>query len=295
MAKTVLITGSSSGIGRATAQLFAARGWNVSATARNPGSLETWKGVPNVLALGLDVTNEASIGVAVSATAARFGTIDVLVNNAGYGLFGPLEGIPPGQFEAQFRTNVFGAVAMIRHVLPLMRVRHSGTIVNVSSAAGRFGSAFLSPYTATKYAIEGLSESLRFELKAFGVRVKLVEPGHFKSDFLTRNLQWSEHIAYEPQVSNMKAWVARSVDGVPGPEEVAEVIYKAATDHSGRLRYLANARLLLAMHAILPDLLWRWMVGAGMNRPPKGRKPGQGNNLVNKSSNNTNIPGRIGS
>ena len=158
---------------------------------------------------------------------------------------------------------------MTCQVLPIMRRQHSGISVNVSSAAGRFGSAFLSPYAATKYAIEGLSESLRFELKAFGVRVKLVEPGHFKSDFLTRNLQWSEHSAYEPQLSNMKAWVAQSSNGAPDPDEVAKVIYKAATDHSGRLRYLANARLLLAMHAFLPDLLWHRMIGAGMNRPPK--------------------------
>ena len=275
MAKTVLITGSSSGIGRATAQLFATRGWNVAATARHPDSPGTWAEFANILPLRLDVTDEASIGAAVGAAAAQFGTIDVLVNNAGYGLFGPLEGIPPGQFEAQFRTNVFGTVAMIRHVLPLMRRQHSGTIVNVSSATGRFGSAFFSPYAASKYALEGLSESLRFELMAHGIRVKLVEPGHFKSDFLTRNLQWSEHSAYEPQLSIMKAWVARSPDRAADPKGVAEVIYKAATNQSRQLRYLANARLLLTTHAILPDAIWRWMVGSGMNHLPRGYTPKQ--------------------
>jgi NAD(P)-dependent dehydrogenase (short-subunit alcohol dehydrogenase family) len=212
---------SDTGGGRVTAQLFAVRGWNVAATARNSGSPGIWTRLPNVLPPALDVTNEESIRSSVTATAVRFG--------------------PHCQC--------------------------------VSSAAGRFGSAFLSPYTASKYAIEGLSESLRFELKAFGVRVKMAEPGHFRSDFRTRNLRWSEHSAYEPQLSNIKAWVAQSPDGAPDPEGVAEVVYKAATDRSGQMRYLTNERLLPAMHGILPDLLWRSILSAGMNRSPKGLKP----------------------
>jgi NAD(P)-dependent dehydrogenase (short-subunit alcohol dehydrogenase family) len=185
MTKTILITGCSSGIGFVTGQLFAARGWNVAATSRNIAALKSLAPLGTVLPLRLDVTDEDSIREAVAATEKRFGTIDVLVNDAGYGLFGPIEGATAEQFEAQFRTNVFGVVAMIRHVLPLMRKHRSGTIINMSSLAGRFGSPFLAPYSASKYALEGLSESLRFELMPHNIRVKLVEPGHFKSDFIT--------------------------------------------------------------------------------------------------------------
>src|SRR2546428_12594266 len=193
MTPTVLITGSSSGIGKACAQLFVARGWNVAATARDPTALAGWAPTTHALALRLDVTNEETIAAAFAATTARFGSIEVLVNNAGYGVFGPLEGITPEQLERQFQTNVFGVAAMIRHVLPIMRQRRQGTIINMSSIAGRTADPFASAYGATKFAIEGLSESLRFELKAHGVRVKLIEPGHFKTDFLTRSLHLAKH------------------------------------------------------------------------------------------------------
>jgi NAD(P)-dependent dehydrogenase (short-subunit alcohol dehydrogenase family) len=273
--KTILITGCSSGIGLATAKLFAAQGWNVVATARNTGTLGSWAPFTNVLPLQLDVTDEASIREAVAATEKRFGRIDVLVNNAGYGLFGPIEGATAEQFEAQFRTNVFGAVAMIRHVLPLMRKQQSGTIVNVSSLSGRFGSAFLAPYTATKYALEGLSESLRFELAPHNIHVKVVEPGHFKSEFITQNLQWSEHTAYEPQLDNMKAWVAQSMARADDPKRVAETIFRAATEPSGRLRFSVGDRALRVIHTIVPDALWRRMLGAGMNRRPRTSRAAQ--------------------
>src|SRR5580704_19110795 len=133
MARVVLITGCSAGIGRLTAELFAARGWSVAATARRPEEIS----LDNVTPLRMDVTDEASIASAVASTVDRFGAIDVLVNNAGYGLFGPLEGATAAEFEAQFRTNVLGPVSVIRHVLPLMRARRSGDIVHVSSIAGR--------------------------------------------------------------------------------------------------------------------------------------------------------------
>src|SRR4051794_40471249 len=152
MEKTVLITGCSSGIGRVTAELFARRGWRVAATARQPAALKGWAEGENVIALPLDVTDEASAATAVTAAVDRFGTIDVLVNNAGYGLFGPLEGATAEQLEAAFRTNVLGAMAMIRRVLPVMRERRSGTIVNVSSIGGRIAAPFASVYHATKFA-----------------------------------------------------------------------------------------------------------------------------------------------
>ena len=162
----VLITGCSTGIGRLTAELFAARGWRVAATARRPEEIS----LDNVMPLRLDVTDEASIASAVASTVDRFGAIDVLVNNAGYGLFGPLEGAGAGEFEAQIRTNLLGAVSVMCHVLPVMRARRSGVIVNVSSLAGRVATPFMSGYNASKFALEGLSESLRFELSLHGIR-----------------------------------------------------------------------------------------------------------------------------
>jgi len=270
MAKTVLITGCSSGIGLLTARLFAARGWNVAATARDISALDGLAS-GHVLTLPLDVVDEETIASAVAATVDRFGAIDALVNNAGYGVFGPLEGITPEQFEQQFKVNVFGAVAMVRHVLPVMRRRHSGLIINVSSIGGRLATPYCSAYYSTKYAIEGLSESLRFELKAHGIRVKLIEPAHFKTGFIGRSLQWATHPAYAAQVENMKLWVAYGEERATAADPVAEVIFKAATDGSDRLRYPVKGAMMLAMHALLPDPLWRGLLGAGMNRRPKPR------------------------
>ncbi len=270
--ETVLITGCSSGIGLLAARLFAARGWNVAATARHPAALEGLAS-DRLLVVPLDVVDEASIAAAVSATVDRFGAIDVLVNNAGFGVFGPLEAVTAEQLEAQFRVNVFGTAAMIRHVLPVMRRQHGGTIVNMSSIGGRIATPFVPAYYSTKFAVEGLSEALRFELKAHGIRVKLIEPAHFKTAFIQRSLQqWVGHPSYEPQVSNMKAWVADADARAPQASPVAEMIFKAATDASDRLRYPVRGGLLLAIHALLPDAVWRAMLGAGMNRMPKARR-----------------------
>jgi len=270
MPKTVLITGSSSGIGRATAELFAARGWNVAATARDPASLGSLAQQSNVAPLRLDVTDEASIAAAVAAAVSRFGPIDVLVNNAGYGLFGPLEGAAAGELEAQFRTNVFGLAAVIRHVLPGMRERRSGTIVNISSTGGRMAAPFMSAYHATKFAVEGLSESLRYELSLHGICVKLVEPGHFKTGFIGRSLRPTEHPAYDAAFRNYMAWVHHEDAKAPGPKAVAEAVFRAANDSSARLRYPVKGGLLLALVAILPDALWRSLLAAGMTRRPPG-------------------------
>ena len=271
--ETVLVTGSSSGFGLAIAQRFAARGWNVVATARNPASIPGWAGGDRIAALPLDVTDEASVAAAVAATIRRFGAIDVLVNNAGYGLFGPLEGTTAEQLEAQFRTNVFGTAAVIRHVLPGMRARRRGVIVNMSSLAGRTADPFASAYDATKFAIEGLSESLRYELEAHDIRVKLVEPGHFKTDFIARSLQMASHDAYQAQLANWMAWVTRSDVDAPPPEKVAETVFKAATDRSRRLRYPVGVGPFLLLRALMPDAMWRSMIGEGMRRHPDARRP----------------------
>ncbi len=268
MAQTVLITGASSGIGRATAEVFARKGWNVSATARNPVDESIWGRPGNTISPKLDVTDEVSIASAVAATLERFGAIDVLVNNAGYGLFGPVEGTTSEQLEAVFRTNVFGTANVIRQVLPHMRRRRSGVIVNVSSVAGRVGIPYLAPYNATKFAVEGLSESLRFELESHNIRVKLIEPGTFKSNFASRGLEWSKHAAYQPQLSNLMTRVNKTVERAKDPSIVAEAIFDAANDTSNRLRYSVGGGVM-AIRAILPDAVWRWIMGLGMNRRPR--------------------------
>jgi NAD(P)-dependent dehydrogenase (short-subunit alcohol dehydrogenase family) len=268
MAQTVLITGASSGIGRATSEYFARQGWNVSATSRNPVSESIWGQPGNTISPRLDVTDQASIASAIAATLERFGAIDVVVNNAGYGLFGPLEGTTPEQFEAVFRTNVFGMANVIRQVLPHMRKRRSGIIVNVSSVAGRVGAAFMAPYNASKFAVEGLSESLRFELEAHNIRVKVVEPGHFKTGFISRSLDWSRHSAYEPHLSNLMGWIGKSEERAKDPSSVAETIFEAANDQSARLRYPVGAGLL-ALRSLLPDALWRRIIAISINRRPR--------------------------
>ena len=266
--QTVLITGCSSGIGRIAARLFAERGWNVAATARSAESL-TELAASNVAVFALDVTSEPSIAAAVAAALDRFGRIDVLVNNAGFGVFGPLEGISHADLAREFDVNVLGLAAVTRHVLPQMRRQRSGTIINMSSIGGLVTSPLCSAYYASKFAVEGLSDSLAYELKPHNIRVKLIEPGHFKTDFISRSLTWVSHDAYEPHASNMRAWIERGDRHAPSPEPVAEAVYRAATDRSSRLRYPVKGRLMLAMHALLPQPLWRGMMAAALMRRPK--------------------------
>ena len=271
MSKTVLITGASSGIGRVTTELMLERGWQVAATSRDPAALSALGGGKTLLPLPLDVTNEASIAAAVSAVLDRFGGIDVLVNNAGYGLFGPLEGATQEEIELQFRTNVFGALAVIRHVMPSMRGRRSGTIINISSIGGRMGAPFASLYHASKFAIEGFSESFRYEASLHGIRVKVIEPGHFKTGFISRSLRLSRHKDYDTALGNYMEWVHEEDLKAPGPEPVAAAILGAAEDSSARLRYPVKGAFLLTMIKLLPDAMWRSLIGAGMTRRPKKR------------------------
>jgi NAD(P)-dependent dehydrogenase (short-subunit alcohol dehydrogenase family) len=263
MAKTVLITGASSGIGRATAELMHRRGWQVAATARDPSSLGSMEIDRNALLLRMDVTDEASIAQAVPTVVDRFGGIDVLVNNAGYGVFGPLEGASPDEVERQFRTNVFGTIALIRHVMPIMRERRS---------AGRMAAPFMSLYHASKYAIEGLSDSLRYEASLHGIRIKLVEPGHFKTGFISRSLKLARHPDYEKPLRNYMEWVHLQDEKAPGPEPVAQAILRAAEDTSPKLRYPVRGTLVLALSRLLPDAMWRGLLGAGMTRRPKSAR-----------------------
>jgi len=269
--KTVLITGASSGIGRITVPLFAGRGWNVAATARDPSSIPALGS--NVLSLPLDLTDDTSMAQAVVKVMDSFGRIDVLVNNAGYGVFGPLEGTAAEEIERQFQTNVIGAISMIRYVLPIMRAQKDGTIVNVSSIGGRTAAPFASLYHASKFALEGLSESLRYECSLHGIRVKLIEPAHFKTDFIRRSLRLVRHEAYQTHLQNYMEWVELEDAKAPSPEPVANAILKAAEDRSAKLRYPVKGGFVFFMARMMPDAMWRPLMEGGMTRRPKKRAP----------------------
>jgi NAD(P)-dependent dehydrogenase (short-subunit alcohol dehydrogenase family) len=252
MPKTILITGASSGIGKATAALFADRGWNVVATMRNPEDGADFADRSHVLVSPLDLVDSGSIKSAVAAGVEHFGTIDVLVNNAGYGAYGPLEATPTDALRRQFDVNFFGLVETMQAVLPTMRSQRSGVIINISSVGGRMAYPLGSLYHGSKWAVEGLSEAAHFELAMLGIRMKLVEPGGVNTDFGGRSFVFThdpELTDYQPLV-DMAVAAMESADqsGNQEPGEVAEVIYTAATDDTTQLRYVSGqgARELLA-------------------------------------------------
>lgn len=250
--KAIFITGASSGIGRATAKRFRAEGWNVIATMRNVDDGQELLGDEGCLVTRLDLVDPASIASAVAAGIERFGAIDVLLNNAGYGAYGPLEGTPMDKLRRQMEVNFFGLVATMQAVLPSMRAAKSGTIINVSSVGGRMCYPLGGLYHSSKWAVEGLTEAISYELLPLGIRVKLVEPGGVKTDFAGRSFDFSndESLAeYQPLVQALLAAMANmDTSAHQTPEEVAEVIFTAATDSSPRLRYVSGegAKALLA-------------------------------------------------
>jgi NAD(P)-dependent dehydrogenase (short-subunit alcohol dehydrogenase family) len=244
MSKTILITGASSGIGKATAALFADRGWNVIATMRNPKDGADLADRSNVLVTPLDLVDSGSIKSAVAAGVEHFGTIDALVNNAGYGAYGPLEATPTDTLRRQFDVNFFGLVETMQAVLPTMRSQRSGVIINISSVGGRMAYPLGSLYHGSKWAVEGLSEAVHFELAVLGIRLKLVEPGGVNTDFGGRSFVFThnpELTDYQPLV-DMAVAAMESTDqsGNQEPGEVAEVIYTAATDDNAQLRYISG-------------------------------------------------------
>lgn len=247
MTQTVLITGASTGFGRAAAQRFAAAGWNVIATMRSPSAGAALAALPNVLVERLDVEDRDSIQAAVAAGIARFGRIDVLVNNAGFGLYGVFEATPPEQIRKQFEVNVFGVMEVTRAILPHLRGNGRGVIVNVSSGAGVFGLPMISSYNASKFALEGFSESLSYELLSQNIVVKIVEPGGVLDTGFSGRMA-AEAGQTLPVPADYDAFVAdaqRAFDGLRAArlatsEDVAQVIFEAASDGSDRLRYLAT-------------------------------------------------------
>jgi NAD(P)-dependent dehydrogenase (short-subunit alcohol dehydrogenase family) len=247
MPRTVLITGCSTGFGEATARLFADRGWNVIATMRRPEAGAALGEFPNILVTRLDVQDLASIDSALAEGIARFDRIDALVNNAGFGLFGVFESTVREKVREQFDVNVFGMMDVTRAILPHFRANQSGIIINISSGAGVFTLPMISLYCASKFALEGFSESLAYELSGLGITVKIVEPGGVTStDFGKRS---AEEAIKAIQISDYGPFVTAALETFDGlraaragstSEEVAEVIFSAVTDGTHQLRYVAT-------------------------------------------------------
>lgn len=247
MSQTILITGASSGIGKVTAKYFHEKGWNVIATMRSPDKEIELTQLDKVLVTRLDVEDPASITSAVAEGISTFGKIDVLLNNAGYGAYGVLEATPIEKIERQFNVNVIGILATIKAVLPHFRANQAGIIINISSIGGQMTFPLGTLYHGSKFAVEGLSEALSFEMEAIGVKVKIIEPGMIKTDFAGRSFDFSNDeslIEYQDVVGKLFATMSSSEQSGSEPVVVAEVIYQAATDGTNQLRYTAGADAL---------------------------------------------------
>ena len=265
---TVLITGATDGLGRATAIYLAERGLHVIGTGRNAAKRAEVEQIARERKLPLemlemDVTSDASVNAAVSEAERRAGRIDALVNNAGFALIAPVEEVTLDDLRAQFETNLFGVLRVTQRVLPAMRARRSGRILNVSSIAGKFAWPLFGPYSASKHALEGLSDALRLELYGFGIPVVLIEPGFIPSNM--GNVSTEIGAAYigrakeSPYVkvySGFRAqWKQTMGRAKSKPEDCARVVHRALTDAQPKARYTVTRRaaILSIAKRMLPD------------------------------------------
>jgi NAD(P)-dependent dehydrogenase (short-subunit alcohol dehydrogenase family) len=278
VSKAVLITGCSTGIGRATAQRLARGGLTVYASARRPESIEDLARA-GCRTLALDVTEEESMQAAVEEVERAEGAVGALVNNAGYSQSGAVETVELDDVRRQFETNVFGLLRMAQLVLPGMRRQRHGRIVNVSSMGGKLTFPGGGIYHATKHAVEAISDAMRFEVKGFGVDVVVIEPGLIRTSFGETSVASvpKEEGPYAEFNTAVAAATARVYDGPLGrlggtPEAVAKVIERAVAAERPRTRYkvTASARVLMAQRSLLPDRAWDAAVGTSFPRP--GRK-----------------------
>ncbi|MDD4351839.1 MAG: SDR family oxidoreductase [Candidatus Gracilibacteria bacterium] len=234
MGKTIVVTGASSGIGKAIALYFAEKGWHVAATMRNLSKAKDLKKVDGLKVYKLDVTNEATLKKAVKDILKDFKQIDVLVNNAGYGVGGSLESLSKEELQQQFEVNVFGLLRTTQEVIPVMRKQKKGVIVNIASVAGQMGFPFLGAYAATKHAVEAISENMVFELSQFGIVTKVVEPGAISTNF-GYAMDWAkkDFDKKSPYYKQAKAWnqnMTHMFDKATPSVEVAKVVEKAIKD-----------------------------------------------------------------
>jgi len=240
--KAIFITGSSSGLGRATAKLFAAKGWKVIASMRNPDKEKELAKTSDVILMALDITEPQQIE-SVAQEVVGSGGVDVVLNNAGSGLAGALEGLTDEQILRIVNTNMLGTIRTTKAFIPHFRQKRAGLFINTTSIGGRMTVPFNSIYHATKWALEGWSESMAFELNQFGIGIKTVEPGGMKTDFFTRSFDTGRHPAYDALVNKVMSIITdpKQMATYSSPEQIAEVVYEAATDGKDQLRYIAGA------------------------------------------------------
>lgn len=239
MNKTIFITGASTGMGKATAKLFQSNGWNVIATMRNPDKETELNQLDNVTVLPLDVTSLEQITGAVEK-AISIHAIDVVFNNAGYGLMGALEAISDEQILKEINTNLLGVIRVTQAFIPHFRAKKNGLFISTTSMGGFLGFPLHSIYHATKFGIEGWSESMSFELALHNIGIKTIAPGAVATDFSTRSLDKSLHPAYQPLEDKLFSTVNAMMHLSMSAEQLAEVVYEAATDGKDQIRYFAG-------------------------------------------------------
>ncbi len=255
--KTIVITGASSGIGKATAELFSRNGWNVAATMRNIENASQFKNLSNINCYHMDVTDKETVDKCMGQIIQEFGKIDVLLNNAGIYETGPLEETSMDRIDKLIQTNIIGVVNVTKAVLPHFRQNKDGMIVNVSSIAGRATFPFQSAYHLTKWAVEGFSEALRYELKDLNIKVKSFAPGSVKTN-LWNDLGKQPIENYpEEYKSNFRNWFSYLNANIQKgflPEHEALAIFQAVTDKKNKFRYSSdrNTKMATFLHAVLP-------------------------------------------
>jgi NAD(P)-dependent dehydrogenase (short-subunit alcohol dehydrogenase family) len=241
---TVLVTGTSSGVGQACVTRFAARGWNVVALTRNPHFITSNEHSDRTLVVRSDLTDDTSVERAVLAGVETFGSIDVVVNNAGYGLVGLLEDTPLPEVKDLFDVNLFAAVRVTKAILPHFREQRRGCIVNVSSAAALMGLPMAATYSSSKFALEGLSEALSYELSSQNISVRIVECGGIRDTYFASNARLcsgTARVSYAGFISRAFQMFARMTKSAQSTaEDIASLIYAAATDKTHRLRFVSD-------------------------------------------------------
>ena len=257
MEKVALVTGSSSGIGFETSLALARNGFHTFATMRDLGKDEKIKQIIekedlSIEILELDVDSEESVNQAIKTVSEKKGRIDVLVNNAGYGMWGTVEDVSIDEFKKQFETNFFSIIRLIQKVAPIMRKQSSGNIVNISSVAGRIGFPVSPAYISSKFALEGLSESLRFELMPFGINVIIIEPGVIKTNFfdsMKLSEKSQEDSTYKEITDKVISGVKMMAEMGTSPKEVADTIIKALKDEKPLPRYVVGNDAMMFLEA----------------------------------------------
>ncbi|MGF6848910.1 NAD(P)-dependent dehydrogenase (short-subunit alcohol dehydrogenase family) [Chitinophaga sp. W3I9] len=235
--KTIFITGASTGLGKATARLFQSKGWQVIATMRKPENETELSQLENVILLPLDVTNTEQINDCVKNVTAKY-DVDVVLNNAGYGLMGALDALSDEQIVKQLNTNLLGVIRVTKAFIPFFREKKQGLFITITSIGGLVGFPLGSTYHATKWALEGWSESLSYELSLHNIGIKTVAPGGIVTDFAGRSLEMGSHPAYEDMMQ--KVFALFDPEAFSTADEIAGLVYEAATDGQNKITYVGG-------------------------------------------------------